>query len=221
MRVPGEPALRALIAALHDDLAAREITDADLAAERAAILASWNAPLRTAASCSPHLLPACRHLDAAMAAGRNHPIVSAIAPFLPTLSWRYGYPEHPEWPGLAERLAFAPLIGARAIFTDVAAHLGLTLVAPETHYPLHAHPAIELYLVLSGTAEWRVSGAPFTLQPPGALILHAGGIGHAMRTGAEPLLALYVWRGDLATAPVYVAEDAGPGGAGRASAASN
>lgn len=210
MIAPGETELRTLIAALHGDLAAREIADADLVAERAAILASWNAPLRNAAS-PPCLLPACQYLDVAMAAGEKHPIVSAIAPFLPALSWRYGYPEHPEWPGLAERLAFAPLIGTRAPFTDAAAHLGLTLIAPATHYPLHAHPAIELYLVLSGTAEWRVSEAPFAPRPPGALILHASGIGHAMRTGTEPLLALYVWRGDLVTAPVYVGEDAGPG----------
>jgi hypothetical protein len=31
-----------------------------------------------------------------------------------------------------------------------------------------------------------------------------------MRTDAEPMLALYFWRGDLETSPVYVDEPAPP-----------
>jgi len=210
LSAPDEAALRALLGRLREALSGCEAGDAGIAAERAAILGSFTAPWRTAAPPAPHALPACRHLGAAIAAGEPgplRPLVTAILPFLPALHWRYGYPEHPAWPGLADRLAFAPLIGGRAPFGDAAASLGLTLIAPATHYPLHAHPAIELYLVLAGTAEWRIAGAPFAPRPPGALILHPTGVAHAMRTAAEPLLALYVWRGDLVTAPVYVAED--------------
>ena len=78
------------------------------------------------------------------------------------------------------------------------------MIAPHTVYPAHSHPAIELYLVVSGTAIWQAGGAPATPQPPGSAILHPSGIPHAMITGAEPLLALFTWRGDLQTAPSYL-----------------
>jgi anti-sigma factor ChrR (cupin superfamily) len=117
---------------------------------------------------------------------------------------------HPQWPDLASRVAFAQIVGRRGLADDDSVHLGLTLMAPRTHYPLHAHPAIELYLVLAGAADWRVGGAPFVRQAPGAFVLHVSGIGHAMRTDAEPMLALYFWRGDLETSPVYVDEPAPP-----------
>jgi quercetin dioxygenase-like cupin family protein len=81
---------------------------------------------------------------------------------------------------------------------------GFTLIAPHTHYPAHAHPAIELYLVIAGAATWGLGDAPAEIRPPGSVIVHPSGAPHAMTTGAEPLLALFTWRGDLATSPSYV-----------------
>ncbi len=152
-------------------------------------------------------MPVRSHLEAATAAGLTGPaqqLTRAILPLLDSLHWCYGYPFDPRWPDLSRRVAFAQIIGGRGLLNDDGALLGLTLMAPWTHYPLHSHPAIELYLVLAGSADWRLEGERFQRKPPGALILHRGGAGHAMRTGAGPLLALWVWRGDLATAPVYV-----------------
>jgi quercetin dioxygenase-like cupin family protein len=78
------------------------------------------------------------------------------------------------------------------------------LIAPETRYPPHAHPAIETYLVIAGTALWSLGTAPGAAQPPGALILHPSGEAHAMRTQAEPLLAIWSWRGDVTSPSVYL-----------------
>jgi hypothetical protein len=59
--------------------------------------------------------------------------------------------------------------------------------------------AEELYVPISGEAQWRRGDATWREQPPGALIYHASGESHAMRTRQAPLLALYLWRcGDLA-----------------------
>lgn len=66
-------------------------------------------------------------------------------------------------------------------------------------YPLHHHPAAEAYLVLSGDAEWRRGAGRWRWEPPGSVIYHAPGVPHATRAGADPLLAVYLWRGDLAT----------------------
>ena len=68
------------------------------------------------------------------------------------------------------------------------------MLGPATHYPRHRHEAEEIYLPLSGTAAWQQGDARWRDRPPGTLIHHAGNEPHAMRTGAGPLLALYLWR---------------------------
>ena len=203
---PADP-VQSLVHAVRESLLALTLEEPSLVEERQAILGSWTNLQPVVPAATPRRLPACRHLDNTIANGLEGPcgpLVAAIEPLLDALQWRYGYPPDSRWPDLAERIAFAPIIGGQGMQNDDHARLGLTLIAPETHYPNHSHPAIETYLVLSGTADWRVEGKPFERQPPGTLILHRSGIGHAMRTAAEPLLALYVWRGDLLTAPIYV-----------------
>ena len=120
------------------------------------------------------------------------------------LPWRYSYPPRPEDAvDLAERIAFAELIGPRAPLTAPGCRAGFTLMAPDTFYPMHAHPAIELYLVVSGHAQWTTPEAE-RIVPPGEFVLHGSNQPHAMRTFAEPLLALYGWRGDLDTPAFYL-----------------
>jgi hypothetical protein len=47
---------------------------------------------------------------------------------------------------------------------------------------------------LSGTAEWQQGDAGWQERTPGTVIHHASEEPHAMRSGAQPLLALYLWR---------------------------
>jgi hypothetical protein len=42
---------------------------------------------------------------------------------------------------------------------------------------------------------WRKGGEPYVERPAGTFIHHPSNISHAMKTGEEPLLALYLWRG--------------------------
>lgn len=87
------------------------------------------------------------------------------------------------------------VFGARGHFIhhDIAG--GLLLLGPETFYPEHRHQAEEIYIPLTGGSDWRMDGQPFRARQAGEIIHHAGNVGHAMRTGAEPLLALYLWHG--------------------------
>jgi quercetin dioxygenase-like cupin family protein len=71
-------------------------------------------------------------------------------------------------------------------------------VAPHTNYPAHAHPALELYHVISGRARWTAGGTVEDRRP-GDFILHPSGIRHAMSTSEEPLLTIYTWTGDVAS----------------------
>ncbi len=47
-------------------------------------------------------------------------------------------------------------IGPDGRFFNSKIILGLFLLGPNTHYPAHAHPAEEFYLILSGTAKWQI-----------------------------------------------------------------
>jgi hypothetical protein len=90
-------------------------------------------------------------------------------------------------------------IGQRGAFASDTIACGVLILGPETEYPAHSHEAEELYLPLAGHAAWRSAESDWRLRPPGAWIHHRSWTTHAMRTGAEPLLAAYVWRaGDLA-----------------------
>ena len=84
-----------VIAALKADLSAREISDTSLADERSAILGSWSNTHANPSCHTRHELPACRHLEAANAAGLIGParqLTRAILPLLDSFHWRYGYP---------------------------------------------------------------------------------------------------------------------------------
>ncbi len=177
-----------------------------LAAELQALLAAWPAESDTIPPV-PKRLPACDHLDAALAAGRSGPeagLAEALSVLTPALAWTYSYPAGAGQPDLSAAVAFSQIVGPAGLRSSDRLRLGLTLIAPGTHYPSHAHPAIETYLVIAGTALWRLGAAAAAAQPPGALIFHPSGLAHAMQTGAEPLLAIWSWRGDVTSPSVYL-----------------
>ena len=155
----------------------------------------------------PATLPACAHLDAAVTLGRSGPVselAGIVARLAPRLRWTYSYPDAGRFAGLGRRIAFCEVLGLGAFAANPRVRLGLTLMAPGTAYPAHAHPAVETYLVIAGTALWQAGTAAPASRPPGAVIVHPSGIAHAMTTAAEPLLAAWSWTGDIRTAPRYL-----------------
>ena len=82
---------------------------------------------------------------------------------------------------------------------------GVLVLGPGVVYPAHAHAAEEVYLPLHGVAEWARGDQGFVPVPVGQGIHHGPWVPHAMRVGAEPLVALYLWRGgDLAAKSVIL-----------------
>ena len=105
--------------------------------------------------------------------------------------------------------AACELVGPRGPFVSAEFSCGVLLLGPGVLYPEHWHAAAEVYVPLSGHAEWFRAGEGWSLQAPLTVIHHASNQKHAMRTGAEPLLALYIWRGgDLAQKSLH---GTGPG----------
>jgi mannose-6-phosphate isomerase-like protein (cupin superfamily) len=112
------------------------------------------------------------------------------------LTWRRTYDPGVADPAFLERYGWAELVGPFGPWPSERARLGFLLLGPETLYPAHAHAAEEIYLVVAGTAAWWRGQGPWEVRPPGALIHHPSRTPHATRTGAEPLLALYLWWGE-------------------------
>ena len=143
------------------------------------------------------------HMPAILASSWPAPlagIVPAFSACWQRLDWHYHYPDRAD---LAANIGFAELIGPAAPLWSDAIRVGFTFMAPDIFYPLHDHPAVELYLVLSGHAQWT-RGPTTTCQDPGMAVLHASMEPHAMETAAEPLLALYVWTGEIASPARYL-----------------
>lgn len=145
-------------------------------------------------------------LDAALAAAADFDLAAAawaLAPIKRKLPWAYHYEARSADEDLAKRIAFAELIGPDGPLMAPDIRVGFTLMAPRTFYPLHAHPAVELYWVMSGHAEWTTPNRE-QITPPGRFVLHRSNEPHAMRTFDEPLLALWVWTGDIDTPSAYI-----------------
>ncbi len=142
-------------------------------------------------------------LAAALEAAGDNGIAASLAALPAALPWQYHYAARANEPDLADRIAFAELIGPDAPLHAADCRIGFTLMAPATLYPLHAHPAIELYLVIAGHARWTTPDAD-RIVPPGDFVLHRSNKPHAMQSFATPLLALYGWRGDIGTPAFYL-----------------
>lgn len=123
------------------------------------------------------------------------PLLDALASVSDRLPWKYNYAIREDMPNLGSQMAWCEIIGPEAPFVCRHFCFGFTLIAPNSFYPAHQHPAIELYYVLSGTAEWTLEGKA-AWQAPGSFILHPSNAIHSMRTSSMPLLAMYTWSGD-------------------------
>jgi len=131
---------------------------------------------------SPSVLPVLRHLR--------------DSPELLRLEWRRTYDKAEMSPAFLENYGWAELIGKRGPIASTTLLCGFLLLGPETLYRRHRHAAEELYVPLSGTADWWRDGGGWRPVPPGQVVHHPPWLPHATRTGAEPMLALYLWRGE-------------------------
>jgi hypothetical protein len=164
-----------------------------------AFLPDWPREL-TARPLAAHSLPvvaALRSLSR-FAAPQTKALVEAIAALADKLDWRQSYTRADFGQRFLDNYGFSEWIGERGAFTSEAIACGILLLGPDTEYPAHSHEAEELYLPLAGHALWRAGPSDWRLREPGEWIHHPSWTVHAMRAGAEPLLAAYVWRaGDL------------------------
>ena len=156
---------------------------------------------------SPERLPVCRFWEASLRQARDVPsgVVGALETLGPSLSWTQNpnYRREPPDASFLDNYGYAvvagPADGPPALATDPRLALGVLLLGPGVHYPLHAHPAVEIYYTITPSGAWWRGEGPWRSEPPGTVIHHAPGVRHATRAGDSALLAIYLWRGELAT----------------------
>jgi hypothetical protein len=177
---------------------ARAVIETARAPEAARFLAAWPAGAAPR-EVAPATLPVLRWLGPAVERAPPGPLgalAAAVAAASAALGWRQSYRAGDVPRGFLERYGWCELLGRAGPVECGLLAGGVLLLGPDTHYPEHQHQAEELYVPLSGAAGWQRGAGAFERRLPGEAIFHSSAEPHAMQTGAEPLLALYLWRGD-------------------------
>jgi hypothetical protein len=119
-------------------------------------------------------------------------LVAALCAAAPRLAWRQTYTREEVGAAFLQDYGWTELLASAGGRLSIAC--GLLLLGPHTLYPPHRHEPDEIYVPLSGAAQWQSGESAFREAAPGTVIHHPSEEPHAMRTGEQPLLALYLWR---------------------------
>ncbi len=154
----------------------------------------------------PAMLPVCRWLDAMDAGGVDAGgVMGAIRAAAGQMQWRQTYGAGDFGADFLNGYGWSEFVGLRGPMASERIACGVLLLAPGVLYPAHAHEAEEIYLPIHGTALWQQGQGDFMPVAVGQAVHHASWVPHAMQVGAQPLAALYLWRGgDLAAKSVIL-----------------
>lgn len=173
---------------------------------------AWSMPARYL---EPRSLACLRHLDriAELAPVSAQPLVRLVAEHRDSLRWGQTYSASDFGQAFLDDYGWLEVFGTRGHFANEETAAGLLILGPGIVYPDHHHIAEEIYIPLTGGTEWHKGDSGFCLRRAGEVIHHPSNVAHAMRTGKEPLLALYIWRGgplaQKSTIPGTVAQGRG------------
>lgn len=188
-----EPLAR-FTAALHGalDATVQPGTEAAAAASRITSALLTTGP---AGETKPASLDVCQHLDTALDKARCGPpnitgLSESLERLAPNLAWwrRTGSTDHDT--AFYDGHANSWIIGPDGLEQRSDVMVGVSLVAPGVTYPEHRHPPEEIYIVLS-EGEWYREDVGWYRPGPGAIVHHHPDVVHAMRAGADPLLAVW------------------------------
>ncbi len=146
---------------------------------------------------APRSLACLRHLDriAGLTDGAEQVLASELAANAQYLHWGQTYDAADFGQNFIDHYGWLEVFGTRGHFANDRVAAGFLILGPNLIYPDHHHLAEEIYIPLTGGTEWRKGEGGFVERQAGEVIHHPTDVNHAMRTGSEPLLALYLWHG--------------------------
>lgn len=158
-------------------------------------------------------LPVTEVLKASWPKTRNafaREVLASLRDFLPIAYWRQN-PNYATAPDtFLSGYGYVELIGPGAYVENEDVRLGILALAPHVLYPAHSHPAREVYYAMSSGSRWWREGESWRVREAGEVIYHSSERAHASQAGAEPLVAIYVWRGQVSTEAVFSSERGTP-----------
>ena len=123
-------------------------------------------------------------------------LMRAFVDAMPAFAWREP-PQKDAGNYLVGRSAGNVIIGPEGTFPAEDLRFGAFMISPDTVYPLHAHAAEEIYVVIGGSGRWWIDDAPYARRGTGEVVHIPSWTPHAIRTDEEPVLTLWVWMGDV------------------------
>jgi Dimethlysulfonioproprionate lyase len=167
------------------------------APELTPFLKEWPSPSERR-SVPPSSVPVLRWLPHIQqsASTFSAPLVNALAAAAPSLAWRRSYSPAAVGAQFYENYGWTEFAGLTGPMPSKHLACGVLLLGPHVTYPPHRHEAEEIYVPLAGTAAWKHGTDRWRERLPGSVIHHARYEPHAMQTGREPMLALYLWRSE-------------------------
>ncbi len=139
-------------------------------------------------------LPGCSNLSRALDLGEAGPaatVAAAIRSLEPTLSWAQSARHTLETRGayFMDNYVYSSL----GLTGSTNLDFGVMLLGPGITYPVTSYESEGVFLVISGSPEWKSGDEPWTRVEAGDIICRPFGGAEGKRPGEEPMLALYAW----------------------------
>ena len=91
------------------------------------------------------------------------------------------------------------LLGPGGLVNSDEVRLGLYGMMPNAEYGMRTHEAEEVYIMLAGVVDWKLSNAPYKSHFSGDRSYHPSMMPHANRTQELAFMSAYAWHGDIST----------------------
>lgn len=151
---------------------------------------------------TPAHLPSADLLEAAVsgAIAETRALIALFARERASRKWEQSYSKADGVVGddMLSGYGFAEVIGKRGPFLSTRVRAGIGIWGPRIDYPPHRHRAEEVYVLLSGSADFALGDAPLETKRAGDAVLVPSMLSHGFRSRHEPLVVFYLWQaGDL------------------------
>jgi hypothetical protein len=150
---------------------------------------------------TPHHLPVLSALPAMLeqAPEANRAFIQLLIDHAESLHFNQTYTEDDIGAGFLQQYGWIKFIGPDAYWDSDVLSGGLVLFGDDVNYPEHWMEAEGLYYIISGTGNWYREDIGWKVRRPGEWVVHASNVKHALKTDGEPLLLMYLLRGDKLT----------------------
>jgi mannose-6-phosphate isomerase-like protein (cupin superfamily) len=138
------------------------------------------------------------HIESCAANARN--LLQTFNRFNHRLRWEQSYRKQdglvPD--AMLEHYGFAEVIGRDGPFVSERIRAGIALWGPRIDYPQHRHEAEEVYILLSGSADFSFDDDAASKRNAGDVVHVESNRRHGFRTRDDSLVVYYLWQaGDL------------------------